>query len=392
MATTHTTRAADRPSAAGVRQRLGNVGQRLVKTWRADQMMRRWPQTCELLGWTQKLDAQHVRVPKLHRVAVEGESVVFVFSPLTKHHPEQWAKLADELARLHHAAAHDWKAVGRGRLEVTLFRSRLSSDHAVTASMAASRSWSTIPIGNGFRGPVMWDVNHAPHLLVSGDTGSGKSSLLRRVVLGTSDHWHLALLDPKRVEFAFVPPGGRVVTVASGVLEVCDVLGRIAAEVENRYKAMQAAKVQHWTQAVDICPLLVIVDELSVLSLPAFGEDERAAKKRISDWKASLLHIANLGRACGIHLVLGVQRPDAEFFSGAVRSQLRGRIGLGRLDAEGSRMMFGADAVALAAQPLPRSQGWMLQLHPHQQTPEPVSFPLMNPTDIESLTDVEVLA
>lgn len=175
--------------------------------------------------------------------------------------------------------------------------------------------------------PYSFDLAAAPHLLVGGTTGSGKSVCLHALILSLIARMppaalQLALIDPKQVEFAvyrgspYLYRGEIAVTAASAR----EILIELVAEMEARYSTFMTAQVGNIDEArkkrMDMPYIVVVIEELADLLI--MGKD-------IED---HIVRLAQKARAAGIHLVIATQRPDAKTFSGLVRSNIPARIAL----------------------------------------------------------------
>lgn len=175
--------------------------------------------------------------------------------------------------------------------------------------------------------PWEFDLAQAPHLLVGGTTGSGKSVCLHSLILSLlwrqpATRLRLLLIDPKEVEFAAyrgLPHlfGGQVV---SGVREVLSALRELLDEMDSRHHRFQELGVVDFAGAQSkgeaLPRIVVVVEELADLVMQS-GEVEDL-----------LVRLAQKARSAGIHLILATQRPDAETFSGLLRSNIPARIAL----------------------------------------------------------------
>lgn len=199
-----------------------------------------------------------------------------------------------------------------------------------------------VPVGEHPDASAVWDLRRAPHLLVAGATGSGKSSLLRTVVaaLPLGWCWRVVVVDPKELDFS----PARWELEVHGLDGAADVLGGLAADLRRRKDRLRDEGCDHWQglpeTIVPVRPTLVVLDE-TVDLLAGVG----LAKAEVQAIRDSVGVLARQGRACGIHVVAAFTRPDADALPGAVRDQFGARIGLGPLSPDGSRMLFGAQRV-----------------------------------------------
>ena len=187
--------------------------------------------------------------------------------------------------------------------------------------------------------PMVADLAKMPHLLIAGTTGSGKSvvisSILMSLLMRTfPEDVRLIMIDPKRVEFA--PYDGLphlYVPVVTEPKQAASALQWAVSEMERRLKIFErigvrkiatfnekqaAGEFDHYDNPPSKMPYLVIViDELSDLMMVA-GKDV----------EASIVRIAQLGRAAGIHMIVATQRPSSNVVTGLIKANITNRIGL----------------------------------------------------------------
>jgi S-DNA-T family DNA segregation ATPase FtsK/SpoIIIE len=242
-------------------------------------------------------------------------------------------------------------------------------------------------IGRIADGDAGWDPRWAPHLCVVADTGGGKSSLIRAILAAW--RWQVVLLDPKRLEFGTWPERGRVLHSTGDPFRIAELLRHWADEVDNRMDALSQVCATHWTDSqaepLGLQPVLIVIDEAMVaLTRPAKEETEKETRNRTDGARQSLLEILVLGRACGVHVVVGLQRPDVAFLGGGVaRDQLKGRVALGRLSPDGCRMLFDADV----SEQMDGRPGFGLAVNLTSSMPAPIPFrsAWISPPDIRAL-------
>lgn len=180
----------------------------------------------------------------------------------------------------------------------------------------------------------------APHLLVAGMTGSGKSmfvnALISRMVMEhTSRELGLILIDPKRVELAQF--NGLPQVSAGGLFEIDDikrVLSWAIVEMNARFGVMSDSGVRHidrWDElrpAAALSRVVIVIDELANLIL---------ADRKIED---PIVRLASMGRAAGFHLILATQRPSADVLTGLIRANVPTRICLPVVTRMDSRIVL----------------------------------------------------
>ena len=174
---------------------------------------------------------------------------------------------------------------------------------------------------------VVIDLATAPHLFVGGTTGSGKSVCLHSLIASlllkhTPDTLQLALIDPKRVEFARYAklPNLYRGSIATETPQAREMLQELVVEMDARYASFERVGVSNIADARKLgqqLPFIVaVVEEMSAL---VHGD------KNI---QPLIERLAEKARAAGIHLVLATQRPDADTFTGLLRSNIPARIAL----------------------------------------------------------------
>ncbi|MBU0499942.1 MAG: DUF1832 domain-containing protein [Gammaproteobacteria bacterium] len=176
--------------------------------------------------------------------------------------------------------------------------------------------------------PFVFDLAFAPHLLVGGTTGSGKSLCLHSLILSLlwrqpASRLKLVLIDPKEVEFATyrgLPHlhGGVPISESTDAAACLRDLCKEMDERHHRFQSLGVANLAEAHTKGDTAPYIVVfVEELADLVLRSGALVEEP-----------LVRLAAKARSAGIHLVLATQRPDAETFSGLLRSNVPARIAL----------------------------------------------------------------
>lgn len=167
--------------------------------------------------------------------------------------------------------------------------------------------------------PVAFDLADYPHILISGETGSGKSSLLRAILTTlmleqSPENVRFVLGDLKLSEFGLyrrMPHVDGVHITASTLLPA---LRLIKVEMERRGRLLDKNEVTHVSELKDAIPYVVVaVDEVALL------RKEKEVMAIIED-------ISSIGRSLGVLLMLSMQRPDAEVLNGRLKNNLTVRI------------------------------------------------------------------
>lgn len=204
----------------------------------------------------------------------------------------------------------------------------------------------TFVMGKSLKGePVCADLAAMPHLLMAGQTGSGKSvainSLLCSLILKASpDELKLILVDPKILElktYEGIPH--LLMPVITEPSRASLALKWATEEMERRYKLMECAKVRHISgfnsflekaTAQDLQQLHLATGEDEISSLPYIVVviDELADLMLTApkDVEGSIQRLAQKARASGIHLVLATQRPSVDVITGVIKANLPCRV------------------------------------------------------------------
>lgn len=204
-----------------------------------------------------------------------------------------------------------------------------------------NRTFPTAPQSQGFKlaigqtvmgEPRMFDVRQAPHMLVAGSSGSGKSVFLNAVInqLLTIPNVELHLFDPKQVELFTYEGHEKVVEYQSHHAAIATSLEGLVEVMEERYKDMKAAGKRNIEQMSAMPYKFVIIDEFADLGM----------KTTIG----SLIQLlAQKGRACGIHLIIATQRASTHVISGDIKVNFPTRVVFRMSKSIDSRVMLDED-------------------------------------------------
>ena len=199
-------------------------------------------------------------------------------------------------------------------------------------------------LGKGIDGEIVTaDLEALPHVLIAGTTGSGKSVCLNAIIVSllykfTPKDLRLLLIDPKQVEltpYNGIPHLAQPVVTNSA--QAVAALEQTAVGMDVRYKTFTACGVrtldEYNRKMKQSDPRIVIViDELSDLMMTSGKEVEE-----------SIIRIAAMGRAAGIHLVIATQRPSNNVITGLMKANIPSRIALTVTSGLESRIILGAN-------------------------------------------------
>ena len=157
-----------------------------------------------------------------------------------------------------------------------------------------------------------FDITQAPHMLVAGSTGSGKSVCLSSFIsqLSTIPNTELHLFDPKIIELAHFKNYPGVVEYQKEASKIALSLNKLIDEMENRYRKLEKLGVKNMSET-DMKRKFVFIDEFGDLIMSSdFG-------KEISD---CIQILAQKARSAGIHLIIATQRPSVKIINGDIKT------------------------------------------------------------------------
>ncbi len=236
----------------------------------------------------------------------------------------------------------------------------------------------TDTIGN----PKIIDLTTMPHLLIAGQTGSGKSVCINSILLSilftrTPDECQLVLVDPKRVEMASYNNLSHLrCPVVTEPSEAVHVFSDLIEEMDRRYKLLadyRVRNIESFNKNSDTkLPYIVtVVDEMADLMMTSGKELEKM-----------IVRLAQLARAVGIHLVLATQKPIVKVITGLIKSNMPSRISFQVSSKNDSRVILdcnGAEALA--------GKGDMLMIYPGASEPERYHGAWISDDEINCVTD-----
>ncbi|MBR4554665.1 MAG: DNA translocase FtsK [Ruminococcus sp.] len=182
---------------------------------------------------------------------------------------------------------------------------------------------------------VMGDIATMPHMLIAGTTGSGKSVFTNSIILNilyhaTPEEVRLILIDPKKVEFPVyngIPH--LLIPVVTDPMKAAGALGWAVNEMMRRYNLFEAngvKNIEDYNEYVDENPelgyrklhyVVIIIDEFADLMLAAKSEVEE-----------SVMRLAQLARAAGMHMLIATQSPRTDVITGLIKANIPSRTAL----------------------------------------------------------------
>ncbi len=222
-------------------------------------------------------------------------------------------------------------------LEVVPIRQMLESD-----AMKNAKNKITVPLGLDVAGhPKVGDITKMPHVLIAGQTGSGKSvcinSWIASILFRASpQEVRMIMVDPKRVELT--PYNGIPHLLTDVIVEPEKVLSALkwaVKEMEDRYKKFTEVGVKNIEGYNNLSGfqqmhyIVIFIDELAEIMLFSPSEVED-----------NVCRLAQMARAVGIHLVLATQRPSVNVITGLIKANIPSRISFAVASVTDSRVVL----------------------------------------------------
>ncbi|MFN8492683.1 MAG: DNA translocase FtsK [Caldilineaceae bacterium] len=264
--------------------------------------------------------------------------------------------LADDLALALAAPAVRIEAPVPGRpyvgIEVPNLEKTMVSLRGILESKVLPKEGGklALPLGRNTAGaPVVMDLTRAPHMLIAGSTGSGKSACINTIVTGLlmqhgPETLRFVMVDPKMVELTGY--NGIPHLLGKAITDVEQVMGALTwllLQMDDRYRLFQQLGVrnidgynalasQPRKGAERLAPLpymVLIIDELADLMMTAAEDIER-----------QICRLAQMARATGIHLILATQRPSVDVVTGLIKANFPTRIAFSVTSQTDSRVIL----------------------------------------------------
>jgi DNA segregation ATPase FtsK/SpoIIIE-like protein len=228
--------------------------------------------------------------------------------------------------------------------------------HILTAD-AFKKSKAKLPviIGTNISGaPYVTDITKMPHVLIAGQTGSGKSVCINSIICSLlmtkkPEELRLIMIDPKKVELAFYEGIPHLLSpVVTESKEAVKALQWGTIEMERRYRMLAkvgARNIDSFNTRVESGTISHLLDEEDNKALPfiVIIVDELADLMMTAskDVEGLIQRIAQLARAVGIHLIVATQRPSVDIITGPIKANLTSRIGFRTIQSTDSRTILG---------------------------------------------------
>lgn len=259
------------------------------------------------------------------------------------------------------------------------------------SSILQSPEWAGVnstlgfSIGKDISGaPIVADLAKMPHLLVAGQTGSGKSVMINTILTSflyrnSPADLKLILVDPKQVELKPYEDIPHLLTPVITEPEKCiSALKWTVAEMERRYSALAEVRKRNIVEYNSLKKeegmpyIVVVIDELADLMMMA-----------ARDVEALIVRIAQKARAVGIHLILATQRPSVDVITGLIKANVPARIAFTTasqvdsrtiIDQQGAEKLLGRGDMLLLTADMPKPKRVQAALIDEEETGKVTDF------------------
>jgi S-DNA-T family DNA segregation ATPase FtsK/SpoIIIE len=279
-------------------------------------------------------------------------------------------------------------------VEVPNSKRRLVSLGDILGSQEAARPAHPLTVGLGMDisgQPKLLNLAELPHVLIAGATGAGKSSCINSIVTSLLMRTHpddvrVIMVDPKRVELGQYNGVPHLLTrVITNPKKANEALKWAVAEMDRRYDLLADAHVRDiegYREKLDAGGLdpegfdrfpyiVVLIDELNDLMMVAGKEVEE-----------SIVRIAQMARAVGIHLVIATQRPSVDVITGVIKANVPSRLAFSVASQTDSRVIIdGAGAEKLVG------MGDMLVVTAKEPRPQRIQGAWVRETEVHAVVD-----
>lgn len=256
----------------------------------------------------------------------------------------------------------------------------------VVATKEFKKSGAQLPIALGMDvagKPWMTDLAKMPHMLIAGSTGSGKTVCLNTVILSllysnSPEELKLILVDPKRVELpVYNNTPYMLVPAVTEVAKTVNALKWAISEMDRRFNLLSKfgkRDIMSYNASIEekLPYIVVVVDELADLMV----------SKSKNEVENSIIRLAQMARAVGIHLILATQRPSVDVITGLIKANFTARIAFAVASATDSRTILdttGAEKLV--------GRGDMLFLSADLSKPKRLQGAFVSDSEIKKVTD-----
>lgn len=221
--------------------------------------------------------------------------------------------------------------------------------------LGPDRKWYELPVADG----ATFDLHITPHILIAGETMSGKTAMMRAMIIAACDsarregNIKVNLADPKKIEmmgFQGWEGIGRIITEPEDLWAFAFAQKR---EMDRRYSLVnqKRAKMQDFERIINFWDeqeefYNAMLDLWQSGEKDEFGEPYKKPGERTPGAVRALARILAMSRKCNMHNIIGTQSPDALIFGkSGVRQNMPGRASVGALDGIRAGWLYGDSSI-----------------------------------------------
>lgn len=190
-------------------------------------------------------------------------------------------------------------------------------------------------LGTAPRDLYYWEFDKYPHLLIVGETGSGKTNTLQLVLDSiVSKGYECSLIDDKGIDF--LPMESKLKhylnTVTCGYEDILEIIQEYEQIMDDRMKKLRTEGKGKYFE-IGLSPIFLVIEEFSSLT-------SKVDKKSLKDFLAYMGRILQKGRTVGVEIIVCMQRPDASILPGEMRSNITTRVVCGANESMTYQMVY----------------------------------------------------
>ena len=314
----------------------------LFLIFRHGEVIKRWKMWLFFRSKSVKLEGFDERPPKYQGTEVVNsylERVRF----RSRIHAKVWEKKIPDLEMFFLSKIHKIKTLADDIRIIDLYIVKKNLPEFIPWDDSLMVPGRRFAVGEGYEGQVLWDTTAMPHGLVAGATGSGKTALVRCILhQAVQKGFRLAVLDFKG-GWDFAGFGG---TVISRPEEARDMLAMLLSEIRSRlaeFKKLGVSNLDEYNAlGLDhYFPFLLAIDEAAEVF--DVKPRDKADKELYTDIDQILRTLARMSRAAGVHILVGIIRPDHNVLDGQIKNNLLFRACGYFSDPAASRIVLDSD-------------------------------------------------
>jgi DNA segregation ATPase FtsK/SpoIIIE, S-DNA-T family len=203
-----------------------------------------------------------------------------------------------------------------------------------------------VAVGRSRAGEEVIDVAKAPHILIAGETGGGKTNLFRVIA-------HELLKSPNLKDLYVIDITQKLSYLKRNAYfggdheTIKEIALRLTDEMKRRYTGFAEREIDDVEYAPEVGRIVVMIDEFNTMS-PAMAKGDDEARRERYFVLNRFTELMTRGRGCGIHVIIGLQRPDAKIMEdGQIKACMPVRFSFKTVDFSNSKIVLDTPHAAL---------------------------------------------